>query len=63
MHISNMRAAPVTPGISNRPGTALAARMPVSMSQDPLQNELDRLSKETEEIIKIHEDTVCFLFS
>jgi chromodomain-helicase-DNA-binding protein 4 len=37
--------------------------MPVSMSQDPLQNELDRLSKETEEIIKIHEDTVCFLFS
>jgi chromodomain-helicase-DNA-binding protein 4 len=63
MHISNMRAAPVTPGISNRPGTALAARLPVSMSQDPLQNELDRLSKETEEIIKIHEDTVCFLFS
>jgi len=63
MHISNMRAAPVTPGISNRPGTALAVRMPVSMSQDPLQNELDRLSKETEEIIKIHEDTVCFLFS
>uniref|UniRef100_A0A2K2AY39 MOM1 alpha-helical domain-containing protein n=2 Tax=Populus trichocarpa TaxID=3694 RepID=A0A2K2AY39_POPTR len=57
MHISNMRAAPVTPGISNRPGTALAVRMPVSMSQDPLQNELDRLSKETEEIIKIHEDT------
>ncbi|XP_073264631.1 uncharacterized protein [Populus alba] len=63
MHISNMRAAPVTPGISNRPGTTLAVRMPVSMSQEPLQNELDRLSKETEEIIKIHEDTVCFLFS
>ncbi|KAJ6937652.1 hypothetical protein NC652_012073 [Populus alba x Populus x berolinensis] len=57
MHISNMRAAPVTPGISNRPGTTLAVRMPVSMSQEPLQSELDRLSKETEEIIKIHEDT------
>ena len=61
--ISNTMTAPVTSIISNCPVTAPAVRMPVSMSQDPLQNELDRICRETEQIIKIHEDTVCFLFT
>nr|AGM20688.1 MET1-2 [Populus tomentosa] len=55
--ISNTMTAPVTSIISNCPVTAPAVRMPVSLSQDPLQNELDRICRETEQIIKIHEDT------
>ncbi|XP_061946497.1 helicase protein MOM1-like isoform X5 [Populus nigra] len=55
--ISNTMTAPVTSIISNCPVTAPAVRMPVSMSRDPLQNELDRICRETEQIIKIHEDT------
>ncbi|KAL9392962.1 hypothetical protein Peur_012247 [Populus x canadensis] len=57
MHISNMRTEPVTSRISNHSATAPAVRMPVSTSQDPLQNELDRIRTETDQIIKIHEDT------
>ncbi|XP_011023822.1 PREDICTED: helicase protein MOM1-like isoform X3 [Populus euphratica] len=55
--IPNMMSASVTSIISNCPVSAPAVRMPVSMSQDPLQNELDRICGETEQIIKIHEDT------
>jgi chromodomain-helicase-DNA-binding protein 4 len=62
-HISNMRTEPVTSRISNHSATAPAVRMPVSTSQDPLQNELDRIRTETDQIIKIHEDTVCFLLT
>ncbi|CAK7340493.1 unnamed protein product [Dovyalis caffra] len=55
--VSNLRTAPVTSTNSNRLITAPAVHMPVSMSQDPLENELDRIRKETAQIIKIHEDT------
>ncbi|KAJ6354268.1 hypothetical protein OIU76_003168 [Salix suchowensis] len=55
--LSNTRTEPVTSRISDHSATAPAVRMFVWTSQDPLQNELDRIRAETDQIIKIHEDT------
>lgn len=63
MHASE-RTMTVTSGISNHPvQTTTHVQMPLPLCKDPLQNELERIRKETDQAINIHEDTVSFLFT
>ncbi|XVE59076.1 hypothetical protein DITRI_Ditri05aG0015900 [Diplodiscus trichospermus] len=63
---SETRIASVPPVSSSLPlQTALAAssRVPLTLYHDPLQNEMERIRKEKEQIIKVHEDTKLLLKS
>lgn len=63
---SDTRATPVTSALNSRPINAApqgASRTPLPVYHDPLQNELERLNKQTDHIVKSHEDTVSFEFS
>ncbi|PQQ05430.1 helicase protein MOM1 isoform X2 [Prunus yedoensis var. nudiflora] len=54
------RATPVTSALNSRPINAAsqgASRTPLPVYHDPLQNELERLNKQTDHIVKSHEDT------
>lgn len=59
---SEARAAPVTSAFNSHPMNPAqgASRMPMPVCPDPLQNELERLTKQTDHILKSHEDTVSF---
>ncbi|XP_034218398.1 helicase protein MOM1-like isoform X3 [Prunus dulcis] len=57
---SDTRATPVTSALNSRPINAApqgASRTPLPVYHDPLQNELERLNKQTDHIVKSHEDT------
>ncbi|KAJ9698071.1 hypothetical protein PVL29_007263 [Vitis rotundifolia] len=57
---SDTRTTPIIPGLSNRPiqtAPPVPLRMPLPLHSDPLQNELERIRKEIDQTIKIHEDT------
>lgn len=65
-HFSETRSMPIATEFSNRPvqtAPPVASRMPMLLYPDPLQNELERIRKETDQIIKIREDTVSFQFT
>ena len=60
---SDTRTTPIISGLSNRPiqtAPPVPLRMPLPLHSDPLQNELERIRKEIDQTIKIHEDTVRF---
>lgn len=62
-HFSDTRTMPIATDISNSPiqtAPPVASRMPMFFYPDPLQTELERIRKETDQFIKIHEDTVSF---
>ncbi|KAG6678574.1 hypothetical protein I3842_14G087500 [Carya illinoinensis] len=62
-HFSDTRTMPIATDISNPPiqtAPPMASRMPMHFYPDPLQTELERIRKETDQFIKIHEDTVSF---
>ncbi|XP_059430737.1 helicase protein MOM1 isoform X2 [Corylus avellana] len=57
--LSDTRSMPIATEFSNRPiqtAPPVASRMPMILYPDPLQNELERIRKETDHTIKIHED-------
>ncbi|KAG6629446.1 hypothetical protein CIPAW_14G085200 [Carya illinoinensis] len=59
-HFSDTRTMPIATDISNPPiqtAPPMASRMPMHFYPDPLQTELERIRKETDQFIKIHEDT------
>lgn len=61
---SDTRTTPIVPGLSNRPvqtAPPVPLRIPQPMHSDPLQNELERIRKEIDQTVKIHDDTVSFL--
>ncbi|XP_062172135.1 helicase protein MOM1 [Alnus glutinosa] len=58
-HFSDTRSMPIATEFSNRPvqtAPPVASRVPMLLYPDPLQNELERIRKETDQTIKIHED-------
>ncbi|KAM7260184.1 hypothetical protein ACFE04_015925 [Oxalis oulophora] len=64
--VRETRTAPSTSGsgFQERAAALLASLMPPpAISQDPLQNELDRIRKETERTIKFHEESKIQLLS
>ncbi|XP_035545868.1 helicase protein MOM1-like isoform X2 [Juglans regia] len=59
-HFSDTRTMPIATDIINppiQPAPPVASRMPMFFYPDPLQTELERIRKETDQFIKIHEDT------
>ena len=63
---SDTRTTPNIMGLSNRliqTAPPVPLRMPLHLHSDPLQNELERIRKEIDQTVKIHEDTVSFLTS
>lgn len=61
MHSSEARAMSNTSEINNnlvQGASVVASQAPYPVYPDPLQNELERLSKETNHTIKVHEATV-----
>ncbi|WCJ31754.1 Chromodomain-helicase-DNA-binding protein 1 [Euphorbia peplus] len=60
VHVSDTRTVPISTGARNcstQTGPAPVRIPPLSFCHDPLQNELERIRKETEQIISIHENT------
>ncbi|XP_021279332.1 helicase protein MOM1-like isoform X1 [Herrania umbratica] len=47
---------PVSSGLPVQTAPAVSSRMPLPLYNDPLQNEMERIRKETDQTIKIHED-------
>ncbi|XP_065876396.1 helicase protein MOM1 isoform X2 [Euphorbia lathyris] len=56
MHLSDTRTVPMS-SLSAQTGPASIRIPPMSFCHDPLENELERIRKETDLIISIHEDT------
>ncbi|KAK9280673.1 hypothetical protein L1049_014371 [Liquidambar formosana] len=64
--LSDTRTMPIVSDFNNRPiqtASTVASRMPLHMHPDPLQNELERIRKEMDQTMKIHEDTKLSLKS
>ncbi|XP_016651691.1 PREDICTED: helicase protein MOM1-like isoform X3 [Prunus mume] len=60
MPFSDTRTTPVSSALNSRSINAApqgASRTPLPVYHDPLQNELERLNKQTDHIVKSHEDT------
>ena len=56
-------APSVSSGLPLQTVPAVSSRMPLPLYHDPLQNEMERIRKETDQTIKVHEDTVSVLFT
>ncbi|XP_021665062.2 helicase protein MOM1 isoform X2 [Hevea brasiliensis] len=59
MHASDTRTVPISSGVNNRTAQTIPPFQvpPLPLYHDPLQIELERLRKETDQIINTHEDT------
>lgn len=63
MLFQDTRATSVTSSFNTRPIPSApggASQMPLPLSPDPLQNELEKMDKEADQINKSHEDMVSF---
>lgn len=64
MHVPDTVLMPIPPpAVNSLFQAAPPVRMPLQLSQDPLQNELDRIIKETNQTIAMQEETVSLIIN